>query len=687
MSTILRAQRFAPVLDSAQGEENNVTTLPLRGVEPLNESERDELMRLRAEAAANRLATTELATLRQEAARLRIGKANSDRDAVELKAVLREAEAQVLKTRETISFQLGNAIIVGLRGPRGMLGLPAAIRGIILESRRRKLRRAATTDSIMVHRPAAQMQVVTDALAVFESNGLAAAEAWVEARKLKPEIKARVLVELAKSLRKLDLQAAARLGCEAIALDRNQHRVKWLAFVLADAGGVDQSAEILEAVIRSGATFSAAESRRSASVFALSRLRRDLNVLTPRAEVRASLGAGERRVMIVASKGIHDHWTPSSQRSHALAQHLLTASWNPRVITAPGYAPRKVAGEGSGDVRIVDMVPYHHCPETKAEPEVIDQYATEAAMVLVDSARAFSPTLIQCEWAAGLSLAAVNAARKLGVPFVLDVAEIVPDDSRRPAEWYKSRHYETLLSLCVTVASGSDLVVARSAAVRNLLVGHGVPAEKVLVVPDIVRSGRNASSAAPVTQALQGMGGHRIGYVGNLGGCLFDVVSAFADLVDEKLEGTLILVGPADPSFNSIRVLARERKLSDRIVLAELSRAELVEAWWSELDVAVIPETGITAANRAPFEAWQGAARGVPLILPQEFEDDLGGAPSLQTYTGANELRDLLRKWMTQPAPETRSPDRPLSVEALASQRISANALAAYNKAIGSLHS
>lgn len=202
------------------------------------------------------------------------------------------------------------------------------------------------------------------------------------------------------------------------------------------------------------------------------------------------------RIMYCASSTPVFETSGDSVRTRGIASGLNGAGADIVVVGRSGY-PWDVDGIGGPPagrrrtVETLDGVDYVHRPEGDARAQRADHYVQIAADALVREAGVQRPSIIHA--ASGLlpGLAALVAARRLGLPFVAEVRELgrAPEPSLRP-EWAGSERCAWQERMETFIVSQADAVVAASEEIADELLRRGTPAERVRVLPQGVDAQR-----------------------------------------------------------------------------------------------------------------------------------------------------------------------------------------------------
>ena len=228
-------------------------------------------------------------------------------------------------------------------------------------------------------------------------------------------------------------------------------------------------------------------------ILAVERVRLDSISVPPRAQGPAYLPEPGRVMYCV-------HSTPAyntngySVRTKGVASGLRESGSDVVVVGRSGYpwdakADVKSRARHRHEVE-VDGVEYVHLPGNPLASTPVDRYILECADAFVREARLQRPSVIQAASNFRVGLAALIAARRLGIPFVYEVRGLweVTEASAKPG-WDQTERYAVQTALETLVGSEADAVLAITGQTRDELVRRGVPAERITVAPNAVTPG------------------------------------------------------------------------------------------------------------------------------------------------------------------------------------------------------
>jgi glycosyltransferase involved in cell wall biosynthesis len=302
----------------------------------------------------------------------------------------------------------------------------------------------------------------------------------------------------------------------------------------------------------------------------------------------------------------------------ALAQRAV--GLDPHVATRIGFPVTSGAIDGRSLVT-VDGVPYHRLLPwiMPGRMDTVAQAGLKHAARLVESLR---PSVLHAASNYQNALIAIALREAYGLPYVYEVRGFWEDTwlSRHAAtanletsdRYVRSRALETH---CMDTA---DLVVTLGEAMRDEITGRGVPADKVIIVPNGVSG--EFLKPLPDGSALRarlgiGEGEFAVGLVSSLVahegiGTLLEAVKI---LQDRGVPGRALIVGDG-PERGALQRRAAELGL-DAIFTGRVPMAE-VRSYHAALDAFVVPRTPDRVCQLVtPLKPVEAMASGLPVVV------------------------------------------------------------------------
>jgi glycosyltransferase involved in cell wall biosynthesis len=324
-----------------------------------------------------------------------------------------------------------------------------------------------------------------------------------------------------------------------------------------------------------------------------------------------------RRVLYYASQSLPHHSSGYATRTHGLVASLRGHGWEVEVDTRLGYpndrydfsGVRRVATEAT-----IDGVPYRFTPDRARGVVALDHDAYQEASVamLIERARALRPTLIHAASNHVVGLAAVEAARRLGLPSIYEVRGMwhMTRAAAEPA-YQHTEHYRLIARLEARAAAGADHVFTITAAVADLLADEGVPRARMSVLPNAVDVERFAVSARDRELAARwGIGDLPvIGYVGSFKHYegLELLIEAAARLRARRGDSFRVLLVGDGEAYTALQAQARALGLDGIVVFTGRQPHAEIERYYSIIDILAFPRHAVPVCEAIapikPFEA------------------------------------------------------------------------------------
>ena len=313
--------------------------------------------------------------------------------------------------------------------------------------------------------------------------------------------------------------------------------------------------------------------------------------------------------------------TLKALQNHGIHVEAITRIGYPITV---GRMPRAVSEEVDG-ITYTRMIPAVY-PGTlkqrysKSVDEVV-RIAIQANANILHTTTDFNNALIVSE-----------AANQLGIPWVYEVrgelertwlSKQEPNVRNAPetSEFYqRARAQET------AAMKAANAVVALSDVSKRQLIGRGVEAEKIDVIPNAVDSDLVGQGINPVEIR------NRLGLPdGKIVGSVTSVVEyeGLDDLVralDKGLEATVLIVGDG-VYLPELKQLTKELGVEDRVIFTGRQQNEDIWQWYAAMDVFVVPRKDtLVCRTVTPMKPVMAQALGIPVVTT-----DL---PALREITG-----------------------------------------------------
>lgn len=322
-----------------------------------------------------------------------------------------------------------------------------------------------------------------------------------------------------------------------------------------------------------------------------------------------------------------------SLRSHGVLTALRSEGVSALAVTRLGY-PVTVGRLPRTRQELVEGIAYHRLLPW-VMPNSALSVAEHTAADLVRIARSTDAWAIHTTTPFENALAAEQAARELGIPWIYEVrgepeltwlSRFDPAAALEVQQAAHSSLFQGRRSQETALAMRADAVVALSSVSAEQLIERGVDPEKITVIPNAVDSDlidkptdRDAlrEELGLPTGLLVGSVSAMVGYEG------FDTLIRS---LPQLPEFTAILVGDGT-ELPALKQLAVDCRVSDRVIFP--GRVPAVEAWkwYAALDVFVVPRKDTPVCRTVtPIKPLAALALGIPVVT-----SDL---PALREVTG-----------------------------------------------------
>jgi glycosyltransferase involved in cell wall biosynthesis len=284
-------------------------------------------------------------------------------------------------------------------------------------------------------------------------------------------------------------------------------------------------------------------------------------------------------------------------RTHEIALAQRKDGLDPHVVTRSGYPVTQGLIDGRRLV-MLDGIPYHRLLPWY-QPTRADKAADRGLRQAAQLTRQLRPAVLHAASNYANARIALALGERYGLPVVYEVRGFWEDTwlSRHPdaAELAHSELYRRNRDLETRSMLAADLVVTLGEAMREEIVARGVPAEKVLIVPNAV-SGEFLKPLPDATalRAALGIGpdDHVVGVVSSLvphegTGTLLEAVKR---LRERGLPVRALIVGDG-PERAALQRQAAALGLDEAAIFTGRVPAAKVREYHALLDVFVVPRT------------------------------------------------------------------------------------------------
>jgi glycosyltransferase involved in cell wall biosynthesis len=286
-----------------------------------------------------------------------------------------------------------------------------------------------------------------------------------------------------------------------------------------------------------------------------------------------------------------------------------------------GHEVRVVApGQGGASAKGADMgaevgwVQRLRASLPKAIYELLELgYSLLAYVRLARAAREFKPDVIYERYNLFL-LAGLMLKKRLGLPLMLEVnAPLAQERSQ-----FGGLGLPWLARWAEGVAwRGADFVLPVTAVLGRHVMERGVPAERIVVIPNGINEAHFATAPSPVeAKARLGWQGSLVlgftGFVRDWHG--MDHVIRWMGSADAPPEARLLLVGDG-PARADLEQLARELQLGERVRFTGVVDRDEVPNYVAAFDIALQPAV---VAYASPLKLFEYLALGKAVVAPNQ---------------------------------------------------------------------
>lgn len=299
-------------------------------------------------------------------------------------------------------------------------------------------------------------------------------------------------------------------------------------------------------------------------------------------------------------------------RTRAILKAQQAMGWEVRGVTGPRYnAP-------SPDPAVEEGLSFHRSGAAPKGPTPIGEWREIGALRhrVVEVAEQWKPDLIHAHSPAIVGLAGLQAARRLGLPFLYEIRAFWEDAAVGNGTGREgSLKYRAIRALETHVVSRADAVAVICEGLRGDLVARGVSADKIMVSPNGVDLELFGAPPPPDRALAARLGlddAEVIGFIGSFYDYegLDDLVEAMPALVQHRPRAALLLVG-GGPMEEALREQATRSPVADRIHFVGRVPHQEVERYYSLIDILAYPRKSMRLTDLVtPLKPLEAMAQG-----------------------------------------------------------------------------
>jgi glycosyltransferase involved in cell wall biosynthesis len=326
-------------------------------------------------------------------------------------------------------------------------------------------------------------------------------------------------------------------------------------------------------------------------------------------------------------------------RTHEIVLAQRAAGLDPHVVTRCGFPVTQGTLDGRGLVTL-DGIPYHRLLPWRL-PSRADQAAALGLELAARLTEQLRPAVLHAASNYANAMIALALGERYGLPVVYEVRGFWEDTwlSRHPKgnDLASSELYRRNRDLETRCMQAADLVVTLGEAMREEIVTRGIPAEKVLIVPNAVSE--DFLQPLPDADALRKELGiqpneHVIGEVSSLvpHEGIGTLLEATRLLKDRGLPVRALIVGDG-PERPALQRQAADLGLGEAAIFTGRVPAAKVREFHALLDVFVVPRTPDRVCQLVtPLKPVEAMASGLCVVtsevraLAEIIKPDVTGA-------------------------------------------------------------
>jgi len=297
---------------------------------------------------------------------------------------------------------------------------------------------------------------------------------------------------------------------------------------------------------------------------------------------------------------VFDHSIPLHSgytfRSRSILEQQRKLGWETEHLTSPKH---NMATDPSGAEEIIDGLHFFRTPPLKGKIwrlPVMNQLAAIPAIEkrLNEVIPKIKPDIIHAHSPALNGWAAINSARKFGIPVVYEIRAFWEDaavDHGTTKEG--SIRYRLTRAMETRVINKADAVTTICEGLRSDIISRGVSPEKITVIPNAVdiQKFSEISKKDVELEAKHSLSGKTvIGFIGSYYAYegLPVLVEALGKLVTRRKDVVLLLVG-GGPQEGHIKALVQSKNLSEHVRIIGRVPHDTVQRYYSLVDILAYP--------------------------------------------------------------------------------------------------
>lgn len=312
-------------------------------------------------------------------------------------------------------------------------------------------------------------------------------------------------------------------------------------------------------------------------------------------------------------------------RTRSILQQQRALGWQTYHLTSPKQGPTQKAFE---QVDGLDFFRTGIAAGPLARLPVFNQLAVIDVLEdrLLDVAREVKPDVLHAHSPALNAIAALRVGKRLGIPVVYEIRAFWEDaavDHGTSSEW--GLRYRLTRAMETYALKRVDAATTICEGLRAEIVGRGIPAAKITVIPNAVDVGGfsvdGARDEALATElGLQGMA--VLGFIGSFYAYegLNVLLAALPSMLAANPAIRVLLVG-GGPQDAALKEQARQLGVADKVIFTGRVPHEQVQRYYDLVDVLVYPRLKMRLTDLVtPLKPLEAMAQGRLLAA-----SDVGG--------------------------------------------------------------
>jgi len=302
-------------------------------------------------------------------------------------------------------------------------------------------------------------------------------------------------------------------------------------------------------------------------------------------------------------------------RTRAILKAQSALGLDVRAVTGLRHSAVAV---GEGEPEVIDELHFWRTPGTAQGAPGLREWREVCALTdrIVEIAQVWRPDVLHAHSPALCGMAALRAARRLGVPLVYEIRAFWEDaavgngtGTDRSWRYWLTRQLEN------RVVAGADAVVTICTGLKDDLEARGVAPDRISVMPngvDLALFGTPLARDAALAETLRLGSGPVIGFLGSFYPYegLDDLIAAMPAIVAVHPDARLLLVG-GGPAEATLRAQAAVSPVADAICFVGRVPHHEVDRYYALADVVCYPRKAMRLTDLVtPLKPLEAMAQG-----------------------------------------------------------------------------